>query len=127
MKKVLTIALFAAAAFGAEGFKLLNKIKIGGTGGWDYVTLDPVNRRLYVSHGAIVEVVDPDAGKVVGQITELHGVHGIAVAPDLNKGFITNGQSGSVTSTTSIPFFLTVSKAARSTSVAGLSFIQLER
>src|SRR6266568_3771437 len=97
MKKVLTLALLAAAAFGAEGYKLLNKIKIGGTGGWDYLTMDHTNRRLYVSHGTIVEVVDPDAGKVVGQITELHGVHGIAVAPDLNRGFITNGQSNSVT------------------------------
>src|SRR6266568_5060872 len=97
MKKVLTLALLAAAAFGAEGYKLLNKIKIGGTGGWDYLTMDHTNRRLYVSHGTIVEVVDPDAGKVVGQITELHGVHGVAVAPDLNKGFITNGQSNSVT------------------------------
>lgn len=101
MKKYLTIALiaafFAATAFGAEGLKVLNKIKIGGTGGWDYVALDNTNRRLYVSHGTIVEVVDPDAGKVVGQITGLHGVHGIAVAPELNKGFITNGQSNSVT------------------------------
>jgi YVTN family beta-propeller protein len=97
MKELLTLALLTAMAFGAEGYKLLSKIKVGGTGGWDYITLDPVNRRLYASHGAIVEVIDPDAGKVVGQITDLHGVHGIAVAPDLNKGFISNGQSNSVT------------------------------
>src|SRR5262245_40039613 len=97
MSKLLAVTLLAAAAFGAEGYKLVNKIKVGGTGGWDYLTLDPVNRRLYVSHGGFVEVVDPDAGKVVGQIKDLHGVHGIAVAPDLNKGFITNGQSSSVT------------------------------
>src|SRR5215467_3633436 len=97
MKKILTIAVLAASAFGAEGYKVINKIKIGGTGGWDYVALDPVNRRLYASHGSVVEVVDPDAGKVVGQITQLHGVHGIAIANDLNKGFITNGQSNSVT------------------------------
>jgi YVTN family beta-propeller protein len=97
MKKLLTIGLVAAAAFAAEGYKVLNKIKIGGTGGWDYVTVDSTNRRVYASHGTIVEVVDPDAGKVVGQITQLHGVHGIAVASDLNKGFISNGQSNSVT------------------------------
>ena len=97
MKKLCVLGVLAAAAFGAEGYKVLNKIKIGGTGGWDYVTLDPVNRRLYVSHGAAVEVVDPDKGAVVGKISDLHGVHGIAVAPDLNKGFITNGQSNSVT------------------------------
>ena len=97
MKKLLTAGLLAAVAFGAEGYKVINKIKIGGTGGWDYVTVDSANRRLYVSHGTAVEVVDPDAGKVVGQIDQLHGVHGIAIAPDLGKGFITNGQSNSVT------------------------------
>lgn len=97
MRKLLTLTLIAATAFAAEGYKVLNKIKVGGTGGWDYLTVDETNRRLYVSHGTLVEVVDPDAGKVVGQIKELHGVHGIAVAPELNKGFITNGQSNSVT------------------------------
>jgi len=97
MKKLLTAGLLIATAFAAEGYKVLNKIKIGGTGGWDYVALDNTNRRLYASHGTAVEVVDPDAGKVVGQIAQLHGVHGIAIAPELNKGFITNGQSKSVT------------------------------
>ena len=97
MKTLLTAGLVIATAFAAEGYKVLNKIKIGGTGGWDYVALDNTNRRIYASHGTIVEVVDPDAGKVVGQITQLHGVHGIAIAPELNKGFISNGQSNSVT------------------------------
>jgi YVTN family beta-propeller protein len=97
MKKLLTAGLLIATAFAAEGYKVINKIKIGGTGGWDYVALDNTNRRLYASHATNVEVVDPDAGKVVGQITQLHGVHGIAVAPELNKGFISNGQSNSVT------------------------------
>jgi DNA-binding beta-propeller fold protein YncE len=97
MKKFLTIALVAASAFAAEGYKILTKIKIGGEGRWDYVAMDSANRRLYVSHNTSVEVVDPDAGKIVGTISGLHGVHGIAIAPDLGKGFITNGQSGSVT------------------------------
>jgi DNA-binding beta-propeller fold protein YncE len=97
MKKVLTLALMATVAFAAEGYKILTKYKIGGTGGWDYVAVDSANRRIYASHGSLVEVLDADSGKVVGQITQLHGVHGIAIAPDLNKGFITNGQSGSVT------------------------------
>lgn len=101
MKKFLTRVLIAVpiavCAFGAEGYKILNKIHIGGEGRWDYVAIDPANRRLYVSHGTSVDVVDPDAGKVVGNIPGLHGVHGIAIAPDLGKGFITNGQSGSVT------------------------------
>ena len=97
MKKLVTIALLAASAFAAEGYKVIGKIKIGGQGGWDYVAVDSVNRRAYASHGTKVEVVDPDAGKVVGAIEQLHGVHGIAIANDLGKGFITNGQSNSVT------------------------------
>ncbi|HLK69115.1 MAG TPA: YncE family protein [Bryobacteraceae bacterium] len=97
MKKLLTFALIASTAFAAEGYKILTKYKIGGTGGWDYVAVDQVNRRIYASHATIVEVLDADSGKVVGQIKDLHGVHGIAVAPDLNKGFITNGSSNSVT------------------------------
>jgi DNA-binding beta-propeller fold protein YncE len=101
MKKSLTMALIAVAiavcAFGAEGYKILTKIHIGGEGRWDYVAIDSANRRLYVSHSTSVDVVDPDAGKVVGNISGLHGVHGIAIAADLGKGFITNGQSGSVT------------------------------
>ena len=97
MKKILTLALLAGAVWAAEGYKIISKIKIGGEASWDYVAMDGVNRRLYVSHGTSVEVVDPDAGKVVGTIGQLHGVHGIAIAADLNKGFITNRTSKSVT------------------------------
>jgi hypothetical protein len=97
MKKIVTFALMAATAFAAEGYKIISKIKIGGEGRWDYVAFDAVNRRLYVSHNSSVEVVDPDAGKVVGTIPGLHGVHGIAIANDLNRGFITNGTTNTVT------------------------------
>ena len=97
MKKILTVVVLAAAAFAATGYKVLNKIKIGGAGSWDYCAMDSAAGRLYVSHGASVEVVDVNAGKVVGTIPDLHGVHGIAIAADLGKGFITNGQSNSVT------------------------------
>jgi DNA-binding beta-propeller fold protein YncE len=96
-KKFLAAGLVIFAAFAAEGYKVLAKIKIGGSGGWDYVAVDPDADRVYASHGTLVEIVDPKAGKVVGQITQLHGVHGIAVAPEFGKGFITNGQSNSVT------------------------------
>ena len=97
-KRLWTAALaIAALAFGGEGFKVVSKIKIGGTGGWDYVAVDPDANRVYASHGTQVEVVDTKNGKVVGKITQLHGVHGIAVAPEFGKGFITNGQSNSVT------------------------------
>jgi YVTN family beta-propeller protein len=97
-KRLLVMSLaISALALSAEGFKVLSSIKIGGTGGWDYVAVDANANRVYASHGTLVEVVDTKAGKVVGQITQLHGVHGIAVAPEFGKGFITNGQSNSVT------------------------------
>ena len=97
MKRIVTIALIAAAGFAAEGYKVIGKIKVGGSGGWDYIAMDHVNRRLYATHGNKVDVIDPDAGKVVGAIEQLHGTHGVAIANDLGKGFISNGQSNSVT------------------------------
>jgi len=97
MKKLIAIVLVAAAAFAAEGYHVLTKIKIGGAGGWDYVAADGANHRLYVSHGTSVAIVDTNTGTVVGTVADLHGVHGIALAARLNKGFISNGQSNSVT------------------------------
>jgi DNA-binding beta-propeller fold protein YncE len=97
MNKLMTVALVASAAFAAEGYHVLNKIKIGGTGGWDYVTVDSNAQRLYATHATVVDIVDLDSGKPVGSIPQLHGVHGVALAPEMNKGFISNGQSNSVT------------------------------
>ena len=90
MKKLLVVLLVVTAGFAAEGYKILNKIKIGGQNGWDYATMDNAARRLYVSHGNTVEVVDVDAGKIVGTIADVNGVHGIALAPEFNKGFISS-------------------------------------
>jgi DNA-binding beta-propeller fold protein YncE len=101
MKKLLFATILAVLAgifaFGAEGMKVLTKYKIGGEGRWDYVTVDPAARRIYVSHNTSMEILDADTGKLIHSIGQLHGVHGIAIAPDLNKGFITNGQTGSIT------------------------------
>jgi DNA-binding beta-propeller fold protein YncE len=101
MRKVITLtlsALFAIAAFAAPtGWKVLKEIKIGGEGGWDYLTIDSAARRLYVSHATHVVVVDPDAGKIVGDIPDTPGVHGIALAPALNRGFVSNGRGNNVT------------------------------
>src|SRR5215468_2107577 len=101
MRRAITLALsavFAIAAFAAPtGWKVLKEIKVGGDGGWDYLTMDGAARRLYVSHATHVVVVDPDAGKVVGDIPDTPGVHGIALAPALNRGFITNGRGNNVT------------------------------
>jgi DNA-binding beta-propeller fold protein YncE len=97
MKKMLFATLLAALAFGAEGFKVITKYKIGGEGRWDYPYVDSASRRLYVSHGSSLEVLDADSGKLIKTIGQLHGVHGIAIAPELNRGYITNGQTSSIT------------------------------
>jgi len=80
-----------------SGYHILKEVKIGGEGGWDYLTVDAANRRLYVSHATHVAVIDIDAAKVVGDIPDTLGVHGIAIAPELNRGFTSNGRAGSVT------------------------------
>ena len=71
--------------------------KVGGTGGWDLLELDSVARRLYVSHSDRVVVLDADNGKIVGEILHTDGVHGIAIASDLGRGFTSNGKSNSLT------------------------------
>src|SRR5436305_6198896 len=93
---VLASSLPVSAA-PAAGYRILNKISVSGHGGWDYLTVDEQARRLYVSHETEVEVVDVDSEKVIGSIPNLHGVHGIAIAPEVGRGFISNGQSSKVT------------------------------
>ena len=101
MRKVSTglLALIAGAAFAAapQPYHLVKTIPIPGDGGWDYVTVDAAARRVYVSHGTRVEVLDADSGELKGQIADTAGVHGIAVAPDLGRGFTSNGRSNTVT------------------------------
>jgi YVTN family beta-propeller protein len=80
-----------------SGYKVIQKITLGGDGGWDYLTIDPQARRLYISRSTHVMVVDADTGKVVGDIPNTAGVHGIALVPVLNKGFTSNGRDNSVT------------------------------
>ena len=89
-------ALPAQVSTGA-GYHVARRISVGGEGGWDYLTYDPARHHLFLSHGTQVEVVDPDAGLVVGRIPETPGVHGIALAPALGRGFISNGRDSSVT------------------------------
>jgi len=87
----------AVAVAAATGYHILKEIKIGGEGGWDYLTIDSTARRLYVSHATHTVVVDPDAAKVVGDIPNTEGVHGIAIADDLGRGFTSNGRANTVT------------------------------
>src|SRR5437764_14138668 len=94
--KIIFCLLAISAILGAAGYHVANKIAIGGDGGWDYVAVDPDARRVYVSHATEVGVLDADSGAVVGKITELQGVDGVAISPDISRGFISNGQSGAV-------------------------------
>jgi DNA-binding beta-propeller fold protein YncE len=97
VKQVLLALTLAAAALAAPpNYKLTNKIKIGGEGGWDYVYADSAAQRLYVSHATKVFVVDTSKGTVAGEIPDTLGVHGIAVASDLNRGFISAGRDNAV-------------------------------
>jgi DNA-binding beta-propeller fold protein YncE len=91
-----TVVLSAAAAAPAPSYHVTGKIQIGGEGGWDYIFMDSAARRLYVSHATKVVVVDPDAGKVVGEIPDTPGVHGVAVAEKLGRGFTSNGRENTV-------------------------------
>ena len=79
-----------------KGYKILQKIPLEGDGGWDYLTVDSTARRLYLSHETMVQVLDTDTLKPIGTINGLDGTHGIALAPELNRGFITCGKSGTV-------------------------------
>jgi YVTN family beta-propeller protein len=80
-----------------SSYKISNKIKVEGEGGWDYLISDDVTNRLFISHGMVVNVVNETNGQLIGTIPDTKGVHGIALAKDLNKGFISNGKDTSVT------------------------------
>jgi DNA-binding beta-propeller fold protein YncE len=82
---------------GPSGYSVVKTIAIGGPGRWDYIALDSAARRIYVSHGMHVVVLDADSGAIVGDIPKTPGVHGIALAPDLGRGFTSNGQANTVT------------------------------
>jgi DNA-binding beta-propeller fold protein YncE len=78
------------------GYKISNRIHLEGDGGWDYLTVDAPNNRLFVSHSTMVQVVDLEKGTLLATIADTKGVHGIALATDLNKGFISCGKDSSV-------------------------------
>lgn len=105
MKRLLWAAfagfLFAnlttSATAADSSYRVIKSYKLGGEGGWDYLTIDGAARRLYISRATHVIVIDPDTGKPVGDIPDTPGVHGIALAPEFGRGFISNGREGTVT------------------------------
>jgi len=98
----LSLGLGLAGAFIADGaaapnMEVLQRWKLGGAGGWDYLTVDSAKQRLFISRATRVDVVSVESGKLLGSIPDTQGVHGIALAPALNRGFTSNGRANSVT------------------------------
>jgi YVTN family beta-propeller protein len=87
----------ASAIASPSGYHLLKKIPLGGEGGWDYLAFDSPTRRLFISRGTKVVALNVDTGTVAGEIANTDGVHGIAFAPELDRGFTSNGRAGTVT------------------------------
>jgi DNA-binding beta-propeller fold protein YncE len=103
MKRTLASLLVFATLAGANtvaapkpGYHVIKKVSLPGTGGWDYVFVDAPGRRVYISHATQVEVLNADTFEPVGTIPKTPGVHGITVAPEFGRGFITAGKSDSV-------------------------------
>src|SRR5208337_3424027 len=84
----------APQSTGGSGYHLVKKVKLGGTGGWDYLEVDPATHRLFISRGTHYIVVDPDQGKIIGDIPGSQRAHGIAFANEFNMGFTTDGGNG---------------------------------
>jgi hypothetical protein len=91
------VARTAAQASGSSGYHLVNTVKLGGTGGWDYLTVDPATHRLFISRGTHFMVVDLTQGKIVGDIPDTQGAHGVALAAEFNRGYTTNGRTADST------------------------------
>jgi DNA-binding beta-propeller fold protein YncE len=101
MRKLLTWSLFLLATVSVAAapvdYHLVKTIPVQGDGGWDYLAVDEAARRVYVSHATKVDVLDADTGEFKGQVADTAGVHGIALAPELGRGFSSNGRSNDVT------------------------------
>src|SRR5712671_1164093 len=98
------VALFSAAALsraaakaGASGYHVIKTVSVPGDEGWDYVYVDSDARRVYISHGSHVVVMNADTYAIEGDIPDTPGVHGITVAADLGRGFTSNGRANTVT------------------------------
>ena len=91
------IAHTAPQAVGPSGYRLVKTVKLGGTGGWDYLTVDPATHRLFISRGTHFMVVDLAQSKIVGDIPDTQGAHGVALAAEFSRGYTTNGRTADST------------------------------
>jgi DNA-binding beta-propeller fold protein YncE len=94
---ILNGAGWCEAAQPVPAYHVIKSIPVPGDGGWDALTIDTWARRLYISHSTQVDILDIDQDKLAGQIPDTPGVHQIALAPDLGRGFASNGKDGTVT------------------------------
>ena len=94
---VLAASSTVQAQAATPGYHVIHRINAGGEGGWDYVTVDPDGNRLFLSRGTHAMVIDLGRDSVVGDIPNTLGIHGVALAPELNRGFTSNGRDSSVT------------------------------
>lgn len=98
LSSLLITIMFCSPLLAADpGLHVVKTYKLGGEGGWDYLEVDPDAHRVFISRSTHVIVIDSDSGKQVGDIPDTPGVHGIALAPELGRGFTSNGREGSVT------------------------------
>lgn len=104
LKRISLLILFTIS-FGAFkvnaqtffSYKTQNRFSLPGDGGWDYLTSDDTTNRLFISHKSMVQVMNQLDGKIIATIPDLNGVHGIALANEFNKGFISTGKDSGVT------------------------------
>jgi DNA-binding beta-propeller fold protein YncE len=96
LKSLLLLYFAVASIQGGTGYKVVTRYPVPGNGGFDYLMIDSAARRLYVSHGTQVDVLNPDDGKLIGTIPDTPGVHGIVIASDFKHGFTSNGRENKV-------------------------------
>jgi DNA-binding beta-propeller fold protein YncE len=94
---ILAVPSVSRAQAPAPGYHVIHRINAGGEGGWDYVTVDPDGNRLFLSRGSHAMVIDLGRDSVIGDIPNTAGIHGVALAPELNRGFTSNGRDSTVT------------------------------
>src|SRR5271165_4582745 len=102
MKRVLIVLIVAGLcaavpSLAQKQYKVADRVKLGGEGGWDYLYYDKDGHRLFITRGTHVMVVDTGSLKVTGDIPDLSGIHGVSLAPELGRGFVSNGGDNTVT------------------------------
>ena len=90
------VAFLLAGSAAAADYRVVRESKIAGAGGWDYLTFDASSGRLFIARGDRVQVVDPVDGRLLGEVADTPGVHGVALVPSRGKGYTSNGRAGSI-------------------------------